>query len=70
MATQHRKPLLHLDLKRIDEEAAARELGSWIRKNEVAILNVAGSRESKAAGLGKLVWRIVKAAYLQERAGG
>ena len=70
LARRHGKPFLHVDLEKLDEKAAVRALQAWIREHDVAILNVAGSRESKAAGLERLVWRIVKTAYLMDRADG
>jgi hypothetical protein len=62
-ARAHGKPSLHLDLGKTTPEQAGARLRAWIAKEGVSILNVAGSRESNAPGIQKLVWRIVKAAF-------
>lgn len=63
LADKHRKPVVHFDLKKVAADEAARRLRAWIEENGVSILNVAGSRESIAAGLEKLVHRILAAAF-------
>ena len=35
----------------------------WMEREGVRALNVAGSREGSAAGIQRLVWEIMKAAY-------
>lgn len=62
-AERHRKPVLHLDLLKLCPDEAATHLRAWIEENGLSILNVAGSRESLAAGLEKLVHRIVASAF-------
>ena len=62
-ARRHGKPVVHLDLRKFPPEQAALRLRTWIETNGIAILNIAGSRESMAAGLEKLVHRIVAAAF-------
>ncbi len=63
LAAKHGKPRLHLDLRKLGPVAAARRLRSWLERKGVGTLNVAGSRESRAAGIRSLVWRIVQAAF-------
>jgi hypothetical protein len=46
-AIQHGKPVLHLDMEEATVEEAADLLKDFIQKNEIEILNVAGSRGSK-----------------------
>ena len=62
-AVRHRRPVLHLDLRKLSPEEAAKRLRAWIDEHGISILNVAGSRESLAAGLEKLVHRIVASAF-------
>lgn len=50
-AKKHQKPCLHLQIKPGQASQAARALASFLRANRVAVLNVAGSRESKAPGI-------------------
>lgn len=65
-AERHRKPVLHLDLRELRPDEAAKRLRAWIEEHAISILNVAGSRESLAAGLEKLVHRIVASAFAAE----
>lgn len=66
LAEKHRKPSLHLDLDLLGPDEAAARLREWTSKEGVAILNVAGSRESNARGLRKRVLEIVSAAFSAE----
>lgn len=59
LARKYRKPLVHIDLAVVAEREAEDRLVTWLIDNGVAILNVAGSRESKARGLYRSVMRIV-----------
>ncbi len=62
LAARHGKPALHVDLSRFAPPEAVLRLREWIEREGVAILNVAGSRESDATGMRALVLEIVKAA--------
>ena len=53
------KPVLHVDLARLDVEAAAERVRGWCVVGSIAVLNVAGSRESKAPGIGDEVRRLL-----------
>jgi hypothetical protein len=48
-AKQHEKPWLHVDLDKMPIVEAALMIRSWLRKNNIKILNVAGPRASKDA---------------------
>ena len=63
LARKHKKPVIHIDLEQRSPGDAVNRLREWIEENGVAILNVAGSRESNAAGLEKLVHKIVASAF-------
>lgn len=62
LAERHGKPLLHVDLASTSSADAARILRDWMEERGVGILNVAGQREGKAAGIRAAVWDIVKCA--------
>ncbi len=62
LAERHGKPLLHVDLASTSVVDAARLLRDWMKERGVGILNVAGQREGKAAGIRDAVWDIVKRA--------
>ncbi len=62
LAERHGKPFLHVDLSTSSAADAARILREWMRDAGVGILNVAGQREGKAAGIRDAVWDIVKRA--------
>jgi len=47
MATHHNRPWLHVDLNATIDFHAAQKIQSWIKENNIEILNVAGSRASK-----------------------
>lgn len=59
LARRHRKPVLHVDLDRMDPDAAVLRVREWVKRQEVSVLNVAGSREGQAAGLRRQVERIL-----------
>ena len=63
VAERHRKPHLHLDLGALQPEEAVARLRDWLAAEEVRVLNVAGSREGNAAGIRKIVDRIVTEAF-------
>jgi hypothetical protein len=53
------KPALHVDMATLDDEAAAERVRGWCVDGSIAVLNVAGSRESKAPGIGDEVRRVL-----------
>jgi hypothetical protein len=62
------KPVLHVDLANLDVEAAAERVRGWCVESSIAVLNVAGSRESKAPGIGDEVRRVLLRALVGEKA--
>ena len=46
-AEKHERPRLHIDLNEMTDLEAALKTATWISKNNIAVLNVAGPRESK-----------------------
>lgn len=58
MAAKHRRPCLAIDLDQpVDGEAIRR----WLREHDVSVLNVAGPRESSAAGITGQSQRVLEA---------
>jgi predicted Rossmann fold nucleotide-binding protein DprA/Smf involved in DNA uptake len=51
LARKHGKPVLHLDLNAEATDYAVKTVKGWLEEFEVKTLNVAGNRESEAAGL-------------------
>lgn len=51
LAARRGKPLLHLDLDALDDEAAATRLRAWLAREGITTLNVAGTRESGCPSL-------------------
>jgi hypothetical protein len=47
LAQMHERPYLHLDLNKLSASEAIVQLRDWIQKNNIHIMNVAGSRASK-----------------------
>jgi len=61
MAEKRGKPCLHVDLRIVSQQECVAALVKWIREDCPAdcVLNVAGSRESKAEGIQDLVQAIM-----------
>ncbi len=60
LARQHGRPVLHVNLIRHDRQSAASLIFDWLTENKIKVLNVAGCRESKAPGIYKAVYGIVR----------
>ena len=58
-ARKIRKPVLHVDLAKLGVEAAADRVRRWCVERSIAVLNVAGSRESKAPGISDEVRQVL-----------
>lgn len=65
MARKHKKPMLIIDLKiaKNDDRTAAKMVSKFIRQFDPKILNIAGSRESKAPGIEARVEHIILLAF-------
>jgi hypothetical protein len=55
LARSHQKPLLHIDLARSPTAEAVARIRSWSSGHSIAVLNVAGPRESNCPGIGSAV---------------
>jgi len=71
LAEKHQRPCLCVDLSGLSDEAAAREILEWLAPGGLTmpglvvpppnpVLNVAGSRESKAPGIQKRVRDVMR----------
>ncbi|MDL1981898.1 MAG: putative molybdenum carrier protein [Deltaproteobacteria bacterium] len=47
LAKKHKRPYLHINLNKTPAFLASSEINAWINKNNIEVLNVAGSRASK-----------------------
>ena len=56
------RPILHVDLSETGEFAAAQLIHGWFERNEIGILNVAGARAEKDAGIYNAATRVLETA--------
>jgi hypothetical protein len=63
-ARRHKKPCLVLDL---DEDPEPGDVGRWIAEHGIAVLNVAGPRESKCPGIHRRAAAFLREALAQQR---
>lgn len=62
LAKTHGFPCLHVDLNKVSVGEGAGLVRPWIEKNKIKVLNVAGSRASKAPTIYDLTKQILNAA--------
>jgi hypothetical protein len=66
MAIKHHRPWLHIDLNQTPAFKSATLINSWINKNNIEILNVAGPRASKDGQIYLAVLKLIESVhYLQ-----
>lgn len=46
LACRHAKPLLHIDLNKLDVDSAAEMIEEWLSRDDYRVLNIAGPRAS------------------------
>lgn len=63
LAQRHKKPFLHIDLSTYSDNEAKNKIKEWLKDVRPNVLNVAGSRESKAQGIYSMVYAILKAVF-------
>ncbi|BBO86726.1 hypothetical protein DSCO28_72920 (plasmid) [Desulfosarcina ovata subsp. sediminis] len=59
LARQHGRSCLHIDLYANSIPEAAKAIRKWIGENDISVLNVAGSRESKRPGIQDITHQII-----------
>jgi hypothetical protein len=47
LAKKHKRPCLHIDLSKMPAFIASSHISSWVKENDIKVLNVAGPRASK-----------------------
>lgn len=62
MARKHVRPWLHLDMMELTVDEAAQRLQKWIAGNDIAVLNVAGPRQSGDQKIYGVTMRVLEAA--------
>lgn len=62
LAKMHGFPCIHVDLSKVTVGEGANLVRSWIEKHNIKVLNVAGSRASKAPAAYDITKQILKAA--------
>jgi len=60
MARKHKKPYLHIDLAARRDVEIIDEVRDWLVETNPAVLNVAGNRESKAPGIYRRVYNLLR----------
>ncbi len=63
LAEKHSRHFLHVDLNQTTSFDAARNINSWIQKNGIEILNIAGPRASSDPGIYQAVADILEALF-------
>ena len=63
LAEKYKKPVLYVDLSDVSTEVLADKMSKWTKQNNIRILNVAGSRESKNPGIYDAVLTILIAVF-------
>ncbi|MBU0768695.1 MAG: putative molybdenum carrier protein [Proteobacteria bacterium] len=64
MAQKHGRPYLHVDLNTLSEFTAVSWLNSWIKENNIEVLNVNGSRTSEDSNIYKDTMDIIEGAVV------
>ena len=67
---KHHKPCIHLNMKNATIMEAADSLNNWIGKNNIKILNVAGSRASKDDKIYQVTRDILETAFIKDKSHG
>jgi len=62
LAAEHKKPLLHLKIKRSELNELTDSIHDWLEKLRPSVLNIAGSRASEDADVYDLAYEILSAA--------
>lgn len=63
-AETHQKPCLHINLTAMPDFRAAIDIKRWIKQHDIQILNIAGPRASKDAGIYDAAMKILEAVFL------
>lgn len=64
IAEKHNRPCLHIDLNKTPAFIAASKINTWVKENNIEVLNVTGSRTSEDSKIYKVTMYIVEGAIL------
>jgi len=62
-AKKHRRPCLHIDLRKTSAFFAAEKINQWISQNAIEVLNVAGPKASKDPTIYQATLELLKAIF-------
>ena len=62
-ARKHGKPCLHIDFNRLIAFDAAIDVNDWLSEHRIAVLNVAGPRESKDPEIYQAVYKMLETVF-------
>ncbi|GAB6267685.1 MAG: putative molybdenum carrier protein [Smithella sp.] len=68
-AIQHKKHWIHIDLKELPLQEAAESLSSWLKENEIKVLNVAGPKAGKDPKIYEATLRLLEKTLNKSPAG-
>jgi hypothetical protein len=60
LAKNHDRPWIHTDMDQMPISDAAEMVKSWIERNDIRVLNVAGARASKDTEIYKVTFQLLK----------
>lgn len=63
---KHQKPVLVIDIKKLDDVEASNRVIDFLKDARPSVLNIAGSRESKAPGIEAKVERVMISAFTHD----
>ena len=67
MAKKHDRPWVHVDMNKLSIVDAANIVKSWIDRNDIKILNVAGPRASKSPEIYKIAMAVLENTLVDHR---
>ena len=63
LAKKHDRPWIHVDMDQMPISDAAEMVKSWIERNDIQVLNVAGARASKNPEIYKVTFQLLKTVF-------
>jgi hypothetical protein len=60
---KHNRTWMHVDLEKTTLFNGAMEIGSWVERNQIKVLNVAGPRESKGPKIYEVTKKLLKTGF-------
>lgn len=63
LAEKHKKPCLHIDLNKLNQNEAALIIDKWLQTNKIEILNVAGPRAGRDPKIYQATLELLEAVF-------